>query len=421
MTKKIENLEIEPIMKIRSITYFDSPGRELEDAFIQRASRFPDLCRKSFQETGLEIQTIRFASPPFPLYLGNLPLQDQVDFSIGLESTLRERGYEYISMGPALPDYPASYQAIPDLIQATEATFCSAMMTSPAGVSLPAVRACGEIIQALAPQDPNGFANLYFAALGNVPSGAPYFPAAYHDGESPAFAAAVEAADLAVESFKEATSFADARERLIHAMEEVSGVISQAAKELESASGAVYQGIDFSLAPFPEPALSIGTALENLGIPQLGQHGSLAGAAFLADCIDRAEFPHTGFSGLMLPVMEDAVLAKRAADGSLGVTDLLLYSAVCGTGLDTVPLPGDCSPEELSGLLMDLAALSLRLDKPLTARLMPIPGKAAGDLTNFDFPFFANSRVLALKSPGVNGLFSGMGSLDIKPRSGSLG
>jgi hypothetical protein len=73
---------------------------------------------------------------------------------------------------------------------------------------------------------------------------------------------------------------------------------------------------------------------------------------------------------------------------------LLLYSAVCGTGLDTVPLPGDIEPSDLAAILLDVAALALRLNKPLTARLMPIPGKRAGEETSFDFPYFANARIL---------------------------
>jgi uncharacterized protein (UPF0210 family) len=98
----------------------------------------------------------------------------------------------------------------------------------------------------------------------------------------------------------------------------------------------------------------------------------------------------------MMPVLEDATLAKRAADGTLSVKDVLLYSAVCGTGLDTIPLPGDTTVDQIIPLLLDLSALALRLDKPLTARLMPIPNKKAGDPTSFDFGFFANSKVMAL-------------------------
>jgi hypothetical protein len=118
----------------------------------------------------------------------------------------------------------------------------------------------------------------------------------------------------------------------------------------------------------------------------------------------------------MLPVLEDAVLAQRLGQGLLSVQDLLLYSAVCGTGLDTIPLPGDVSPEQLSAVLLDLAALALRLDKPLTARLMPIPGKRAGEPTEFDFPYFANSRILGLRAGPPGGLLAGDETLALSRR-----
>jgi uncharacterized protein (UPF0210 family) len=135
-----------------------------------------------------------------------------------------------------------------------------------------------------------------------------------------------------------------------------------------------------------------------MGVSKIGLHGSLAAAAILTEAVDRADFPHTGFSGFMQPILEDSVLARRAAEGTLTIKDVLLYSAVCGTGLDTVPLPGDTTAEQIAPLLLDLCALALRLDKPLTARLMPVPGKKAGDETNFDFAFFAPSKIMDLKA-----------------------
>jgi hypothetical protein len=156
--------------------------------------------------------------------------------------------------------------------------------------------------------------------------------------------------------------------------------------------------------------------MERMGVPKTGLHGSLAAAAILTEAIERANFPRTGFSGLMLPVLEDAVLARCAAEGTLTVKDLLLYSAVCGTGLDTVPLPGDTSAEQIAAVLLDLSALALRLDKPLTARLMPIPGKKAGDPTGFDFDYFANSRVMALEAETLKPPFSTSEQFELRPR-----
>jgi hypothetical protein len=153
-----------------------------------------------------------------------------------------------------------------------------------------------------------------------------------------------------------------------------------------------------------------------MGVQKVGLHGSLAAAAILTEAIDRARFGRVGFSGLLLPVLEDATLAERAAQGTLTVKDLLLYSTVCGTGLDTVPLPGNATAEQLSAVLLDVAAIALRLDKPLTARLMPVPGKKAGDPTGFDFAFFANSRVMALESEGLHGALGGSDSFPLRPR-----
>ena len=118
----------------------------------------------------------------------------------------------------------------------------------------------------------------------------------------------------------------------------------------------------------------------------------------------------------MQPVLEDSVLAKRAAEGALTIKDVLLYSAVCGTGLDTIPIPGDTTTEQLVPLLLDISALALRLDKPLTARLMPVPGKKAGDETNFDFGFFANSKVMKLDSLPLTAPLNGRETFRIKKR-----
>jgi uncharacterized protein (UPF0210 family) len=153
-----------------------------------------------------------------------------------------------------------------------------------------------------------------------------------------------------------------------------------------------------------------------MGVPKIGLHGSLTAAAILTEAVERADFPWLGFSGFMQPVLEDSVLARRAEEGTLTVKDLLLYSAVCGTGLDTLPLPGDTTPSQIAALLLDLCALALRLNKPLTARLMPIPGKKAGDLTGFDFAFFANSRVMALEAQPLTGVLAGEGLLELKQR-----
>ncbi len=404
-------------MKIRSITSFVNPGFPPDRKVMEQAARFLEAARPAFVAVGYEVQTARLASVPFPELLASAGPGGLPELAQALEAQATSSGYDYVCLGPAHPGRLECYQPIPEAIAATQSAFFAGIMAAPGiGVSLPAIRACAQVIHHSAGIDPNGFANLRFAALANVPPGAPFFPAAYHQGNAPAFALAMEAAGLAVEAVSAARSLESARQNLQSALERHGRNLAGVAGSLAARFPFTFGGIDFSLAPFPETARSLGTALERLGSPEVGRHGSLAAAAFLADTLDRARFPRAGFNGLFLPVLEDATLAARAAGGSLSIKDLLLFSAVCGTGLDTLPLPGDLLPAQIEAILLDVAVLSERLKKPLTARLLPIPGKTAGEPTHFDFEYFANSRVLDVQSAPLGGLLAGDEAFSLEKR-----
>jgi uncharacterized protein (UPF0210 family) len=402
-------------MKIRSITYFCNPKYPLDEKVLQKAGAFLSTAKSAYEAGGYEVQTVRLATIPFPKLLGDETISKLPELTSQIDNIAQQLNIGYISLGPALPELPRSYEVIPEAISASKIVFFGGVMTDKVhGIDLAAVRACAEVIARCASIEPNGFANLQFAALANVEAGAPFLPAAYHDANAggTAFAIATEAADLAVQAFEHVKSLEEGRNYLVSEIEKHGKKLTDVAKSLDCTFG----GIDFSLAPFPDDAHSLGNAVEKMGVPKIGLHGSLAAAAILTEAIDRADFPHTGFSGFMQPVLEDSVLAKRAAEGTLTLKDVLLYSAVCGTGLDTIPLPGDTTAEQITPLLLDLCALALRLDKPLTARLMPIPNKKAGDETNFDFAFFAPSRVMRLDSAELNSPLNSDAVLQIRKR-----
>ena len=402
-------------MKIRSITYFCNPGWPFDEKKLRTAGKFLAEAQAAFEQAGYEVQTTRLATIPFPSLVKELEKVPEVARSLSL--LLPEIGIAYASLGPALPERPESYRVIPDAIAISKNIFFSGILADPArGISLPAARLCADVIVRTAPLDASGFANLNFAALANVPPGAPFFPAAYHNGEEPEFALAMEAADLAVSAFANTKTIEEGRQAMVDMIEQHSRAITKVADFLKYRHMIRFGGIDFSLAPFPEESKSLGAAFERMGVPAVGLHGSLAAAAILTEAIECAHFMRAGFSGVMLPVLEDAVLARRASEGTLTVKDLLLYSAVCGTGLDTVPLPGDVTRDQLTPLLLDLSALALRLDKPLTARLMPVPGKAAGEATNFNFGYFSNSRVMKLDSAPLKRALGGNETFPLQAR-----
>lgn len=403
-------------MKIRTITCFYNPLAPDSENNLKIFSNMLEHARSRFKALDFEVQTLRLATIPFPLLVDKISAENLLALLVPLEEKLIEQGFDYVSFGPALPEYPDSYAVIPDLLAKTRQSFFSAVIAETNRVHFRAVKEVGKIIADAAAITPDGFTNLRFTALANVKPNGPFFPAAYHEGSNPAFALALESADLAMTAFERADSLQNARDLLIKSLEHHAAQLRVVSEELADHYQVEFKGMDFSLAPFPVDSCSLGGSIERLGIEKIGQLGSLASAAFVADTLDIGVWKKAGFNGLMLPMLEDSVLAQRSIEGTLTIKDLLLYSAVCGTGLDTVPLPGHSQPEQLSAVLADIAALSARLNKPLTARLMPVPGKKAGDLTEFDFEYFKNGRVLELPASGLGNFLANDEVIEISPR-----
>ena len=150
-------------------------------------------------------------------------------------------------------------------------------------------------------------------------------------------------------------------------------------------------GIDPTPAPLGE--VSIGRAIESFVGGAFGSSGTMTAAGIITRAVQSVQVKRIGYSGLMVPVLEDHLLAKRWAEGTYSMDSLLAYSAVCAGGLDTVPLPGDTSEEKIARIIGDVASLAWKWQKPLAARLLPVPGRKAGDMTEFDDPRMVNTKI----------------------------
>ena len=136
---------------------------------------------------------------------------------------------------------------------------------------------------------------------------------------------------------------------------------------------------------------SIVDAFELL-VPAFGSSGTLAVAAAVTKGIQSLD-RSCGYSGLMLPVCEDAGLAKAFSEGRVGITELLCLSSVCGIGIDTLPVPGNLGCKSISHILADTLALAKRWNKQLSCRLLPCPGKEAGKKTDFRSPYLVDATL----------------------------
>ena len=225
----------------------------MDEKVIQAAGEFLAKAKSAYEAAGYEVQTLRLATIPFPKLLGEKQINELPKLVEKLEQLIQQVGIAYASLGPALPKSPRSYEVIPEAIATSQNIFFDGLMADKRnGISLAAIKACANVIVKSAPIDPNGFANLRFAALANVKARSPFFPAAYHDNDEPAFAIATEAADLAVDAFSQAKTLEVGRQTLIAEIEKHGKQLSKVAQSLDCKFG----GIDFSLGPFPADAVA---------------------------------------------------------------------------------------------------------------------------------------------------------------------
>ncbi|MBD3196058.1 MAG: DUF711 family protein [Candidatus Lokiarchaeota archaeon] len=262
------------------------------------------------------------------------------------------------------------------------------------GINLAALKAGAKIIKSLSSPDP--FDNLKFCVSSNIKSNnsTPFFPASYHFSDDPGFSIAIEMADELVDVCNDYENLTQLKRSLSEKLNRIYDRILEIVEPIAEKYDIQFKGIDFSPAPFPEYGKSIGTVVEKMGFQYFGSHGATLAVAMIKNAIPKNKEKIIGFSGFMQPVLEDYTIAKRLSENKFNLDTLLLYSTICGTGLDCIPLPGDITEKELFFILLDICTISLKLQKPLTARLMPIPGKKAGDDVDFNFEYFSPSKII---------------------------
>jgi len=378
-------------MKIRTITVGFNLNPESMENRVRKLGEFLQRARSAFKARGYSVQTVRIATQPWGKYYASR-LQ-MLALARKLDKLTESAGIDYFNLGTTFK--PDRILMTYDFIKETSRGFCTTTVCDGKKINLEAAEQTVQVMRKLSRVDPNGFSNLRFAALFNTEPGSPFYPAAYNRGRT-SFAIGLENSDLVGKAFSEARSLNDASHCLKRVMTRAYRRVEQIAESVSRDSGFPYDGIDVSVASSVEPGESIAAGFEKLGLGRFGDPGTLTAAKVVTDTLRRLPVKRCGYSGLMLPVLEDHGLAQRNSEGCFGLTELLLYSAVCGTGLDTIPLPGDVSEKKLYALLLDIASLAVKLNKPLSARLMPVPGKKAGQMTSFDFDYFINTHIMRI-------------------------
>jgi len=381
--------------KIRAITAFINLDRAQYQQQVADALTLLKRARTTMESRGYQVQTIRIATQPFPEYTKGLTTQQAVAFFKEYDALAQKEKFA-ASIGPAMlneGDNTAQAEMLAEILSNTKSLNASVVVAGDEGVNWKAVGAAARVMKKLEETE-HSQGNFRFAAIAMVQPLTPFFPAAYHTGFGHQFAIALESANVVAAAFKDAPDLATARQRLTDSLAASAFDIERHVGRVDQETGWTYMGID--LSPAPSGDVSIGAAIENLTTQPVGMSGTLTAAATITAAVKDVKVKQTGYTGLMLPILEDKRLAQRWSEGHISIDALLSYSAVCGTGLDTIPLPGDITAEQLSLIIGDMASLAYKWHKPLSARLLPVLGRGWGEMTEFDDPFLVNAKLQSL-------------------------
>jgi uncharacterized protein (UPF0210 family) len=292
-------------------------------------------------------------------------------------------------------DDPAMMDLAAEFLARAKVTNSSAIIAADDGVHWETIQRAAHLVKYLSNNTPHGQGNFRFAATAMVAPYGPFYPASYHTTAGGKFAIGLESANVVLRVLSETKGVPQqASGRLSSELSRYAQQAEAIAQDFSQQSGWDYLGLD----PTPAPAgdVSIGAAIEAYTGNPFGSSGTLSTTFLITTAVRSVQAKQVGYVGLMLPVLEDETLAKRWSEGKVSIDALLSYSSVCATGLDTLPLPGDVTDDQIARILGDVAALASKWHKPLTARLLPVKNKYTGDTSDFDDPHLTNAKIQAM-------------------------
>jgi uncharacterized protein len=357
--------------RVRAITGFITIDAKSYASQIQETVTFLSTVRDAVKAAGYDVAGIRISTQPFPEYTRGLSRPDAVAMLRAINDLAAQLRFSP-NIGPAMvndTDNPAPADLAVDILSQTGNRLnANIVVASDAGIHWNAVRQAARIIKTVGERSAHGQGNFNFGA--------------WHPGGGPrSFAIGLESANVVMDVFAREHDPRTAGKALLDALTLHLRAVESAATKTAAGSGWTYAGIDPT--PAPGGQSSIGAAIESfIGAP-FGSPGTETAAAIITRAVKDVPVKQTGYSGLMIPVLEEATLTKRWTEKTYGLDSILAYSAVCAGGVDTVPLPGDTSEETIARIVGDVATLAFKWNKPLAARLLPAPGKKAGDTTEF--------------------------------------
>lgn len=382
--------------KVRAITTFIRVDPSTLDAQVSEALSVLNAARQDFEQQGYSVETLRIVTQPLAELVKGESEAQALALLKRIDDLSAKEGF-LPSVGPAMrrdSDDPRTMRLAEKALSTLSNVQINTVIADDDGIHWKVIKETAALVHYVSEHSIHSQGDFQFTATAMLKPYGPFYPGTWHDGPGKQLSIGFEGANVVQEVFARThgdfpASVAELTKQLtVHAK-----VAEAIGERVASARGWSFMGVDPTPAPLGD--VSIGAAIETYTGAKFGSSGTLTAALAITTAVKAVPVKQIGYSGLMVPVMEDKLLAQRWAEGTYNADDLLAYSAVCGTGLDTLPLPGDVSTEQLSRILGDVASLAWKWKKPLSARIQPVWGRKAGEKTEFEGQYLFNTTLHA--------------------------
>jgi len=400
-----ENLDIRTItmgISLRDCCHQDGEicRQRIYDKIMRYAQNLVKVGRDIEKEFGIPIINKRVAVSPIAMIAESCTDEDYVKFAETLDKTADELGLDFIGGFSALvhkgytPGDRKLISSIPTALATTKKVCASVnVATTKAGINMDAVRQMGIVIKEAAnlTADSGGAACAKLVVFANAPEDNPFMAGAFHGPGEPDCAINVGVSGpgvvkCALEKVKGA-DFSTVAEVIKKTAFKITRVGQLVAREASKRLNVPFGIVDLSLAPTPAVGDSVAHILEEMGLEKCGTHGTIAALALLNDAVKKGGIMASshvgGLSGAFIPVSEDAGMIEAVQAGALSVEKLEAMTCVCSVGLDMIVVPGDTTADTISAIIADEMAIGVVNNKTSAVRIIPAPGKVAGDVVEF--------------------------------------
>ncbi|MGA7878056.1 MAG: PFL family protein [Desulfoferrobacter sp.] len=406
---KNEHLDVRAVTL--GISLFDCASHDLErfkknveNKILRLAQNLVAICDEVGDKYGIPIVNKRIAVSPIAVAGCSFSTEQMIDIAKTLDESARTIKIDFIGGFSALVEKGftrgdrALIEAIPESLAATNRVCASVNVASTrAGINMDAVYLMGKTIKRAAEltADADGIACAKLCVFANIPQDIPFMAGAYLGvGEPDAVINVGVSGPGVVKKAIDRARAADPKLDLGRLSEiikrtafKVTRVGELIGRQVAQRLAVPFGVVDLSLAPTPNVGDSVGEIFQSLGLKSIGSPGSTALLALLNDAVKKggafASSYVGGLSGAFIPVSEDLNIAAAVQRGDLSLEKLEAMTSVCSVGLDMVALPGDISAEIIAAIIADEMAIGVINKKTTAARLIPVPGKRAGEKAYF--------------------------------------